>query len=251
MVADIVRRVAITAPITAIAFDDDHRILYTGTCGQLSAYMNIGLLDKCSSADIPSPLNLFNTHTIHGIKLVKSKTPRVIVFGGKAVCVAIIQEMQLKGKPNTQQQIATEIVMENLDDLVLDCTMINDMLLIGYAHNFIDIMVNDLQSNRLKRSYRVQCAEISALFSLSIVDDFCAVLDGQNSKVLVASGTAFGKIILWNFSIPGSEEPRKEPIVRITDILTDHEGIMFHLVDRTTSLEKLVIGCLNHGSRSV
>jgi hypothetical protein len=230
MVVDFIRRVAITAPITAIAFDDDHRILYTGTCGQLSAYMNIGLVDKCSSADILSPLDLFNTQTIHGIKLVKSKTPRVIVFGGKAVCIAIIQEMQLTGKRIAQKQIVIEILMENLDDLVLDCTMISDVLMIGYAHNFIDIMVNDLQSNRLIRSYRVQCAEISALFSLSIVDDFCTVVDGQNSKVIVASGTAFGKIILWNFSIADCEEPRKEPIVHITDILADHEGIKLHFV---------------------
>lgn len=246
MVIDFVHRVAITAPITAIAFDDDHRILYTGTCGQLSAYMNIGLVDKCSSADIPSSLNLFNTQTIHGIKLVKSKTPRVIVFGGKAVCIAIVQEMQLTERLFAQHRILIEILMENLDDLVLDCTMINDTLLIGYAHNFIDVMVNDPQSGRLKRSYRVQCAEISALFSLSIVDEFCAVNDGENSKVLVASGTAFGKIILWNFSIPGSKECRKEPIVQITDILTDHEGIELHSLDRTTACEKLLIRHLNH-----
>lgn len=237
MVVDFVRRVAITAPITAIAFDDDHRILYTGTCGQLSAYMNVGLLDECSSAENPNPLNLFHTQTIHGIKLVKSKTPRVIIFGGKAVCIAIIQEMQLTEKHIDQHQIVSEILMENLDDLVLDCTMINDTLLIGYAHNFLDVMINDLQSNKLKRSYRVQCAEISALFSLSIVDNFSTVGDGEESKVLVASGTAFGKIILWNFSITSSKEPRKEPIVHIKGVLADHEGTEMHSVDKRNACD--------------
>lgn len=228
--ADSIQRVAITAPITAVTFDDHHSILYTGTCGQLSAYLNVGLEDRLSSSHSICQVNLFNTQTIHGIKLTKSKTPKVIVFGGKAVCIALIQEIHLTGFG--RRQIITEAIMENLDDLVLDCTMINDMLLIGYAHNFIDVMISDLQSGRLRRTCRVQCPEISALFSLSIVANFHPIGDVDDAKVLVASGTAFGKIILWNFSTTGNKESLKEPIVQITAILTDHEGTGSCLLNR-------------------
>ena len=235
-----INRIAITAPITAIAYDSNHHILYTGTGGQLHSHCNIGALDDDIKFDISGPTDLFLTHTIHGIKCVECKIPRIVVFGGKAVCVAAIEAQQDDDAEVKTHKLVVEVILEDLDDLVLDCILTGNKLLIGFAHNFIDVLTIEHQSKSRAPDllYRLQCTDISALFSLSIAtapismgleDSSCQ----GKKKILVASGTAFGKIILWNFEIPADRPsvdtvPAVEatPIITIADMLTNHEGII-------------------------
>lgn len=214
------------APITGIAFDDDHKVLYSGAGGQIIAYANIGVIDTNADLAQVGPVDLFSIDTIHGIKPLKHSLPRVVVFGGKAVSiVTLLLEIGHEQSINSFR-LVVDMIKENLDDLVLDCTVIDDKLFIGYAHNFVDVLVENKSLARFERSCRVQCPSISALFSLSIVggNDHGEAKDPL--KVLVASGTAFGKIILWNFHIPAEESLIEStvPSVSIVDVLSNHEG---------------------------
>ena len=218
-------KLAITAPVTALLFDEDHNILYIGSGGQLLVYTCIGLEYEEIIASRTGPINLFDTHSIHGIKSIGKIHPKVVAFGGKAACVATI----ISRDSNTADYHDLDVTsnMQNLDDLVLDCTVVNDLLLIGFAHNFIDIMSEEKERGNYIRTCRVQCVDISALFSLSIVAASIGECRSSSSKIFVASGTAFGKIILWNFDPTRNEEliAASSPSVGASDILRGHEGV--------------------------
>lgn len=218
-------KLAITAPVTALLFDGDHNILYIGSGGQLLVYTCVGLENEKINASRIGPINLFDTHSIHGIKSIGKTHPKVVAFGGKAACVATIKSRDSNTADYHDLDVTTN--MQNLDDLVLDCIVVNDLLLIGFAHNFIDIMSEEKERGKYVRTCRVQCVDISALFSLSIVAASIGESRNGSSKVLVASGTAFGKIILWNFDPTRNEEliAASSPTVRASDILRGHEGV--------------------------
>ena len=221
-----IRTLDTIAPITGIAFDNYHKVLYSGSGGQIIAYANIGEVDRNADLFQVGPVDLFSTDTIHGIKPLKYCSPRIVVFGGKAVSIAtLLLNIGHEGL-RSDNKLVVDMIMENLDDLVLDCTVINDKLLIGYAHNFVDVLVENNPLARFEKKFRVQCPSVSALFSLSIVADNDNGDTKDSSKILVASGTAFGKIILWNFHIPAVEKliESNVPIVSIVDVLSNHEG---------------------------
>ena len=219
-----ISRVAITAPVTALLLDGDRNILCIGTGGQLLVYTGIGLDNDGVDSLRIGPVDLFDTHTIHGIKVAGKTRARVVVYGGKAVCVATMIARDANGSDYHDLEVNAN--MQNLDDLVLDCTVVDDLLLIGFAHNFIDIMSED-NGGKYVRTCRVQCADISALFSLSIVTASMGVSIKDCSNILVGSGTAFGKIILWNFDAIKNGELIAElsPTVKASDILIGHEGV--------------------------
>ena len=272
-----IRRIAITAPITAIAFDITHNTLYTASGGQLIAYKNIGVQDESVSIVRILPIDLFSTHTIHGMKYVPCNIPKVVVFGGKAVSIVTIprkNDIQIRCSSQlaadsieteladsietelvvgrTEDEFCVEMLLEDLDDLVLDCLVIENILLIGFAHNFIDVIITNTLINVTCKAqnllYRVQCSDISALFSLSIAACILESETEKTKKIFVASGTAFGKIILWNFDVPicgrADDEMKKKkellakeslskeaisspgiPLISIENVLTNHEGI--------------------------
>lgn len=221
-----IRTLDTTAPITGIAYSDDHKVLYCGSGGQVTAYLNVGEVDENTDVIRVGPVDLFSTHTIHGIKPLKNCLARVVIFGGKAVSIVTLLKDAVYDQSTTDYQLVVDLILENLDDLVLDCTVINDKLLIGYAHNFVDVMVDNKPLARYERTCRVQCPLVSALFSLSIFtgNEYGNVKDSL--KVHVASGTAFGKIILWNFDIPAVDRTIESftPSVSIVDVLSNHEG---------------------------
>ena len=224
MTRDQISRLAITAPITALLFDGDHNILCMGSGGQLLIYKHVGIEDGGIKAVMIGPVDIFDTHSIHGIKVMGKTLPKVIIFGGKAASVATIKS---RANSNDHYDLKIDFNMQNLDDLVLDCTAVDDLLLIGFAHNFIDIMSEEKKERKYVCILRVQCTDISALFSLSIVTASIGISKKDCSKVLVASGTAFGKIILWNFDASCDERPiaALSPTLRASDILTGHEGV--------------------------
>ena len=229
-----IRRIAIAAPITAIAFDSKHHILYAGSGGQLLCYRNIGEQNDGKEMAEVGPNDIFSAHTIHGIKCVDSVIPKVISFGGKGVCVASIQEDQTQLHARSIDEFMVELLLEDLDDLVLDCFLTDTMLFIGFAHNFIDVMVIIRAQLAPTFIYRVQCPDISALFSLTIAVSDPDFNSEDHRRMLVASGTAFGKIILWDFSLPiiaTAESILSQenviPTITINNTLINHEGESF------------------------
>jgi hypothetical protein len=219
-----ISRLAITAPVTALLFDGDHNMLYIGSGGQLLVYKHVGITDGEINAMRIGPVDIFDTHSIHGIKVIGKTLPKVVIFGGKAASVATIKS---RVDSIDHYDLNIDFNMQNLDDLVLDCTAVDDLLLIGFAHNFIDILSEDKKEGKYVRIRRVQCTDISALFSLSIVTASIGTSRKDCTNVLVASGTAFGKIILWNFDATREERTIAvlSPTVRSSDILTGHEGV--------------------------
>ena len=226
-----IRRIAIAAPITAVAFDSEHDILYAGSGGQLLCYRNIGVLNDDQEIAEVGPNDIFSAHTIHGIKCADSVIPRVISFGGKGICVSSIQHDKKQLPARSIDEFMIELLLEDLDDLVLDCFLIDAMLFIGFAHNFIDVLVMAKVQQPPISIYRVQCPDISALFSLTIAVSDHDFKSEDRRRILVASGTAFGKIILWSFSLPVIATAERlllqgniTPTITIDDTLINHEG---------------------------
>lgn len=241
--------VAIVSSITAIAIDVNNNTLYISSGGQLTAYLNIGI----NKIHIPvlkiGPIDIFNINTIHRIKCFNNSRLNTtvdtssgieliieeekcmsscIVFGGKGIAI-------VKQNKYIPTNLIKEIIYEDLDDLVLDSILIDNMLMIGFAHNFVDIIVITPQIPPTKSIctclYRVQCPDISALFSLSMTEISNKKYDSlskesSDSKVIeISSGTAFGKIILWHFTVAVDIVP----VVVIDKTLSGHEGQCFLL----------------------
>ena len=103
--------------------------------------------------------------------------------------------------------------LSNLDDLVLDTQPYQDQkLLIGYAHNVIDILDYSI-NDRFRRVKRIHGPETCCLFSLH--------LTVTNNEILVANGTVFGKLFLWKIK----DDFEMSPL----HTFTDHEGVIFRI----------------------
>ena len=203
-------------------------------------------------------IEVFKTHTIHGIH---SKTLRkvptssmdssdkveinndrmemgiIIVYGDKSVCI-------LK-----QQGFEIYCTLQ-LSDLVLDCRVMSrpcsspfvpsNYILVGTAHNFIDIFDYCNGQRHLQRLQHSVCA---CLFSLVIawqptLEESSSSLSLKDS-IHVASGTAFGKIMLWNLHNVGinrnSSLDKKDGLYGVQGSITHgqtligHEGVIFRV----------------------
>jgi WD40 repeat protein len=146
-----------------------------------------------------------------------------VVFGEKAISI-------LSAANDVHFSVTNSL--EGLDDNVLDCRLLQSIagsenaaltLIIGYAHNFVDLMELEgtEQQTLLQRFY---CPEVSALFSMSISVD-------ASNDILIGSGTVFGKIIIWR---PESSEHDVQSMnkgLTGTILVTahDHEGVIFRI----------------------
>jgi WD40 repeat protein len=234
---------AITAPVTALAFDGSNT-LYAGSGGQITAYSNIGVEDESIGVITIGSIDVFSTDTVHGLKCVEGSR-EVVAFGGKAVCITSFERRDGNDSVSDfNSSLVMKMLFDGLDDLALDSIMIKDILFIGFAHNFIDVLVILPGYSDYIKLYRIQCPDISALFSLSIAAQTRFETSGRNMKLLVASGTVFGKIILWNFDITAAglhddnyskkdshaiNDVVKIPDVTIDNVLKTHEGVIFKL----------------------
>ncbi len=175
-------------------------------------------------------LTIFDSHSIHGIKIQGNN---VIIFGNRSL--AFYKIVQSEQKYALQQAFNLE---HNFDDYILDVSLIADThnaiqyVLVGFAHNFIDIYsYNYLMEclTRPKELSRVQCPENSCvLFSLSFsLVQFNSLNNEENICIRIASGTAFGKIVLWQFILNVVDITMVE--CNINHYLVDHEGVVFNI----------------------
>lgn len=124
---------------------------------------------------------LFETDSIHGIGVFNDTC---IVFSRKTlVLYDLIRQVVTGG-------------LSDLDDLVLDAHMSAEqrVLVVGYAHNFIDVYSIHTYDNTtllaLQHQHRIQHPNICVLFSMSIV--------GAGAGICVVTGSVFGDVGVWN-----------------------------------------------------
>jgi hypothetical protein len=150
-------------------------------------------------------LILFDYCNIHGFSL---HNDAVVAFGDKSVAI-------LKYGGQNFELLSRK---QALDDVVVDCKLITSALnvltlVIGYAHNFYDIIQVRCEINEWILQKRYQCQETVTLFTLAFFIDTSNISDNLPStesvnvnNIIVASGDLFGKLTLWK----GNEEDKEE-----------------------------------------
>ena len=154
---------------------------------------------------------------LHGI-VPQQGSDRVLLYGDKGICILNYN--------SASNMFLVEVKHQNLDDMVLDCQILETssstyLLAVGYAHNFYDLIEFSKTGNSYKILKRYQCSEKFVLFSLSF-----SVY--SKNDIIVASGNVFGKITLWK-GIETAEESRLGSS-RILGAIHQHEGVIFRLV---------------------
>lgn len=179
---------------------------------------------------------LFEHSNISGIKSYTNAGDfGLIVWAGRSIAILIHKfDYSSECQSPTHTLISIFEIDDNLDDNVLDSSILfsphESKLIVGYAHNFIDVMINNSKSSEAKFVHfqRFQCPDICVLFSLS--------LSVRNyDEIVIASGTAFGKIILWKIStetniessISSTKENNKNCEILIN--IYGHEGVIFRM----------------------
>ena len=165
-----------------------------------------GLL-KSQSLDKHEEFSLvvFEHHNISDIKCVDNN---LLVFGGNDLSIVSVND-------DINSRLRISHSLKQLDDLILDCMLINSTLIIGHAHNFIDIYHVTPLTNKWERSYRVQHHSKCVLFSMLITQQ-------TNNTLQIYSGTAFGEIFVWSLDIStGTLQP--------LHTFKDHKGVIFRM----------------------
>ena len=165
-----------------------------------------GLL-KSQSLDNQEEFSLvvFEHHNISDIKCVDNN---LLVFGGNDLVIISVND-------DVNSRLRISHSLKHLDDLILDCMLINNTLVIGHAHNFIDIHHISSPTNKWERSYRVQHPSKCVLFSMLITQQ-------TNNTLQIHSGTAFGEIFVWSLNmINGTLQP--------LHTFKDHKGVIFRM----------------------
>ena len=116
--------------------------------------------------------------------------------------------------------LITNLKLGALDDLILNCffhiesPLLDDKFIVGYAHNFIDIFNTENYAS-LCRVSSFPCVLFSLAFHSSV-----------SSELLISSGTAFGKIFLWEISYDGNKKVAFEKPKHDIDA---HTGVVFRM----------------------
>ena len=169
-------------------------------------YSSHGLL-KSQSLDTHEELSLvvFEHHNISDIKCVDSN---LLVFGGNDLAIVSVND-------DIFSRLQISHSLKQLDDLILDCILINNTLIIGHAHNFIDVYHTSSPTNKWERSNRIQHPSKCVLFSMLITQQ-------TNNTLQIYSGTAFGEIFIWSLDISNGT-------FQSLHTFKDHKGVIFRM----------------------
>jgi hypothetical protein len=227
---------AICAPIVTLSSlvspcDDQKEILLWSTGGTFSWSYN--------SSEVHGTMSmlLFDYSNIHGFSVHNEV---VVAFGDKSVAILIYDGQNFKIRCRNQA----------LDDVVLDCNLIHSTpnlltLVIGYAHNFYDVMQLHCENNEWVLQKRYQCQEKVTLFSVSffidipVSDNSFSSSSSENigaNNIIVASGDLFGKLTLWKGNDELKDEnnykKNKDKIFssKLLGSIKEHEGVIFRII---------------------
>lgn len=235
----------LSGPVTAlesVTISSDTSVIFrASSC--LVICSTLSCINCTSTNDID--VVVFETQNILGLKCLQVKHDlschmgQVAAFGDKSLSIL---EWSYDSVRNTPLHVKKLCAFESLDDLVLDCSIAKfnsssakTLILIGYAHNFVDVLdlsvaISSTQSFQLTRLLRLECPVRCVLFSLS----FAPPLDNYNTLddgLMVASGTAFGKILLWKIRTLNVDisDLRNSHVADIHRTLHGHEGVVFKI----------------------
>ena len=162
-------------------------------------------------------ITISNIDSINGIKYIDKKIyndeNNILLYGGKSINIITFKRLN-----EIDIDINIKYKFNQLDDLVLDVSIIKDILkiylFIGYAHNFIDIIELDNFNNIINKR-RIHCIDVCCLFSMSF-----NIIDINN--INIASGNVFGKVTIWKVNNNNNEH-------NIINTLIGHEGVIFNI----------------------
>jgi WD40 repeat protein len=208
-------KTGIRCPITAIdcVNHNEFTFLFWANGGNL----HVDVLQPLSY-NFTSEYTIFNNHNIRGVKSRES-VAKSIVFGDKSFAIVSWTNFEIT------KMLTTDVYLHDLNDLILDCNILdgstnNLSVLVGYAHNFLDLFHISANSS-VTKVWRVQCPDAGALFSMSI--------HMRNDEILIASGTVFGKVIVWKV-VKDSEEDQQIPRACVLRVVHRHEGVVFRII---------------------
>lgn len=185
-------------PIAALEYVPSINCLLVASGPQLSCYYTF---EKIWSFEA------FHSHTISGVTYLEDW--KVVIFGWKYVSI-----LGIKGSPKRLVDLGP------LPDLVLETHYIPDYrrLIVGYAQHFLEIF--DVTTGL--RIFSLQLPLVCVLFSFAISPNT------ENSFTL-SSGTAFGKIVLWDFKLETNNNSPLSYSANMKYILNGHEGVVFRM----------------------
>ncbi|KAI7304087.1 WD40 repeat-like protein [Hortaea werneckii] len=188
-------------PVTALAFYGDH-VLLAGEGNLLQAY------DIKSGAKLRS-LQIFEDQSIHGILLIEDLTCGLAWGGSLLRKLRFDSEGQIDAGPRLQ---AT--------DWILDAALCdeNGAVAIVTAHNALSIASLDSAEHDIVDS--VVPGSNCILYSAHVTWQ-------SPSQCLVASGTAFGDIIVWSASVSKPETGHFSAQAQTHFTFSAHEGSIF------------------------
>ena len=203
-------------------------------------------------------MEIFDSHSVHGVNLfilsIEGKSVTfACVFGQKGISILEIPTQSSKESIHTHStssaaassassssQLSSQeahdmrISIPSLDDLVLDAIFvpitylksknpksIDGLLIVGYAHNFVDIIA--ISPTDVQRRVRVICPKTCVLFSMKL---HLLAKSETCFHVVIASGTAYGDIILWEIQVPLEGFTSTHSKMSILGILRGHEGVI-------------------------
>lgn len=218
---------SLVAPITCLVADNDRGLVYASQGCNLFSF-------SCETGRKVVANNVFDCNIIHGIRLFSKF---LIVFGGKKLKIIDIDTLSIVHQ------------IDCCDDLILDCQLLtlkpNKLLLtVGCAHNFLDLIDVDLDTDISMKLQRIQGPQVTVLFSMT-ARQLSPVSFNTADEVAVtfqiASGTAMGAILLWQasftYQIHSAMTNTETPVVDIlrtnaslVQKLVGHEGVIFKSV---------------------
>ena len=223
-----IRKFRTVCPVTALSAGSfkGGPILFSAAGGSISLFRE----------DDHIEFDVFDSHSIHGLKFYHDFGGCLLVYGDKSLKILTLQDD--RGLTSSKSlPILFQIVLEldHLDDLVLDASITQGSvtrLQIGFAHNFVEFFSLEVKSSsqgefwHLKASQtkeREFCPTNCVLFSMSFAPNL-ALPKTLCHMATVASGTAFGEIVIWETSLSSSSIPL------IKHVLKGHEGIVFRII---------------------
>lgn len=195
-------------PVTALAFYGDD-VIFSGEGNLLRAY-------DVNTQDVLASVRAFDAQAIHGI-ITQSGEPRtVLVWGGDSI-TSIRCDGNLVLEPGSVRKV---------NDWILDAALSPDggeHLALLNAHNALSIVKTaDLHTNDLSTRDAI----------LPIVPGSNCILYSahvrwlSDSQCLVASGTAFGDVIVWSATL-SEEDGLLRAEVQTHYTFSAHEGSVF------------------------
>ena len=216
------------SPVTALAFFRlEHLYLLAGENNYLRVFDH-------DSRNLLFTKKLFTAEAIHGIycfslEVNHTKFEKIVAYGGRSIC--LLEASSGTGDQDLDLKItATEIYA---DDWILDARIVGApnatetnrayslVNLAITAHNNLLFLDNSPSSNfkpELRRFRSLARGPRSILYSAHI-----ASRDTQ--KIIVASGTVTGEILVWSVLREGSDDSQAKCQVHYT--LPGHEGSVF------------------------